>query len=222
MKQPVIEFKDFSFRYKSQTEPTLKDINLTIYEGEKVLLLGPSGCGKSTLSHCINGLIPFSFSGEIKGSCKIASLETSKSSIFQLSSKVGTVLQDSDAQFVGLSVGEDIAYALENNNMPRSEMLPRVYQSAQIVDMHEFLEHIPFDLSGGQKQRVAIAGIIAMKPKCIIFDEATAMLDPSGRKEVMKTPYIGTGFFLRVQKTYAKLILEILRRYYQWMHLRFA
>ena len=178
MKQPVIEFKDFSFRYKSQTEPTLKDINLTIYEGEKVLLLGPSGCGKSTLSHCINGLIPFSFGGEIKGSCKIASLETSKSSIFQLSSKVGTVLQDSDAQFVGLSVGEDIAYALENNNMPRSEMLPRVSQSAKIVDMHEFLEHIPFDLSGGQKQRVALAGIMHDDVKILLFDEPLAALDP--------------------------------------------
>lgn len=178
MKQPVIEFKDFSFKYKSQTEPTLKDINLTIYEGEKVLLLGPSGCGKSTLSHCINGLIPFSFDGDIKGSCKIASLETSKSSIFQLSSKVGTVLQDSDAQFVGLSVGEDIAYALENDNMPHSEMLPRVYNSAKIVDMHDFLEHVPYDLSGGQKQRVALAGIMHDDVKILLFDEPLAALDP--------------------------------------------
>ena len=116
MKKPVIEFKDFSFRYKSQTEDTLKHINLTIYEGEKVLLLGPSGCGKSTLAHCINGLIPFSYDGECQGSCKIASLEVVQSSIFQLSSQVGTVLQDSDAQFVGLSVGEDIAYATRRND----------------------------------------------------------------------------------------------------------
>ena len=178
MKKPVIEFKDFSFKYKSQTENTLKNINLTIYEGEKVLLLGPSGCGKSTLSHCINGLIPFSFDGEIKGSCKIASLETVQSSIFKLSSKVGTVLQDSDAQFVGLSVGEDIAYALENNNMPREEMLPRVYESAKIVDMHDFLEHVPYDLSGGQKQRVALAGIMHDDVKILLFDEPLAALDP--------------------------------------------
>lgn len=178
MKQPVIEFKDFSFKYKSQTEPTLKDINLTIYEGEKVLLLGPSGCGKSTLSHCINGLIPFSFDGEIKGSCKIAGLDTVRSSIFQLSNKVGTVLQDSDAQFVGLSVGEDIAYALENDNMPRVEMLPRVYNSAHIVDMHEFLESVPYDLSGGQKQRVALAGIMHDDVKILLFDEPLAALDP--------------------------------------------
>lgn len=178
MKKPVIEFKDFSFRYKSQTEDTLKNINLTIYEGEKVLLLGPSGCGKSTLSHCINGLIPFSFDGEIKGSCKIASLEVVQSSIFQLSSKVGTVLQDSDAQFVGLSVGEDIAYALENNNMPREEMIPRVYESAKIVDMHHFLEQVPYDLSGGQKQRVALAGIMHDDVKILLFDEPLAALDP--------------------------------------------
>ena len=176
--KPVIEFKDFSFKYKSQADYTLKDINLTIYEGEKVLLLGPSGCGKSTLSHCINGLIPFSYGGEIKGSCKIAGLETIQSSIFQLSAKVGTVLQDSDAQFVGLSVGEDIAYALENDNMPRVEMLPRVYNSAKIVEMHEFLESVPYDLSGGQKQRVALAGIMHGDVKILLFDEPLAALDP--------------------------------------------
>lgn len=176
--KPVIEFKDFSFKYKSQADYTLKDINLTIYEGEKVLLLGPSGCGKSTLSHCINGLIPFSYGGEIKGSCKIAGLETIQSSIFQLSGKVGTVLQDSDAQFVGLSVGEDIAYALENDNMPRVEMLPRVYNSAKIVSMHEFLDSVPYDLSGGQKQRVALAGIMHGDVKILLFDEPLAALDP--------------------------------------------
>ncbi len=178
MKTPVIEFKDFSFRYKQQTKDTLKNINLTIYEGEKVLLLGPSGCGKSTLSHCINGLIPFSFDGDMKGSCKIASMETVHSSIFKLSSKVGTVLQDSDAQFVGLSVGEDIAYALENDNMPRVQMIPRVYESAKIVDMHNFLEQVPYDLSGGQKQRVALAGIMHDDVKILLFDEPLAALDP--------------------------------------------
>ena len=110
MKTPVIEFKDFSFRYKSQTEETLHDINLTIYEGEKVLLLGASGSGKTTLGNCINGLIPFSFPGVIKGSCKICGKETQGESIFAISNFVGTVQQDTDAQFVGLSVGEDIAF----------------------------------------------------------------------------------------------------------------
>ena len=178
MKKPVIEFKDFSFRYKSLSKETLKNINLTIYEGEKVLILGPSGCGKSTLAHCMNGLIPFSYHGEMKGSCKIASLEVVQSSIFQLSSKIGTVLQDSDAQFVGLSVGEDIAYALENDNVKREEMIPRVYASAKMVDMHEFLEYVPYDLSGGQKQRVALAGIMHDDVKILLFDEPLAALDP--------------------------------------------
>lgn len=178
MKKPVIEFKDFNFKYKTQTDYTLKNINLTIYEGEKVLLLGPSGCGKSTLSHCINGLIPSSFDGVLEGTCRIAGLEAGKATIFQMSSKVGTVLQDSDAQFVGLSVGEDIAYALENDNMPREEMLPRVYQSAKMVDMHHFLEHVPYDLSGGQKQRVALAGIMHGDVQILLFDEPLAALDP--------------------------------------------
>lgn len=177
-KSPIVEFKDFTFKYKSQLEPTLKNINLTIYEGEKVLILGPSGCGKSTLANCINGLIPFSYPGEIHGSCKIAGNETSHSSIFSLSSVVGTVLQDSDAQFVGLSVGGDIAYALENDNMPREEMLPRVLNSATLVGMQKFLEHVPYNLSGGQKQRVSLAGIMHEHVKILLFDEPLAALDP--------------------------------------------
>ena len=177
-KNPIIEFKDFSFRYKSQAEPTLKNINLTIYEGEKVLLLGPSGCGKSTMANCINGLIPFSYTGEISGTCKIAGVDTSTSSIFKLSSLVGTVLQDSDAQFVGLSVGEDIAYALENNCTPRSEMIEKVAYSANLVHMSDFLEHVPYNLSGGQKQRVSLAGIMHGDVKVLLFDEPLAALDP--------------------------------------------
>ncbi|MDO4940347.1 MAG: ABC transporter ATP-binding protein [Erysipelotrichaceae bacterium] len=177
-KIPVIELKDFGFRYRSQTEKTLKNINLTIYEGEKVLLLGPSGCGKSTLANCINGLIPFSYPGEITGSCKVAGVETSTSSIFKLSASVGTVLQDSDAQFVGLSVGEDIAYALENENMPRSEMLPKVENVANLVHMQDFLGVVPYKLSGGQKQRVSLAGIMHDDVKILLFDEPLAALDP--------------------------------------------
>ena len=184
MKKALIEFKDFSFRYKTQNEFTLKDINLTIYEGEKVLLLGPSGCGKSTLSNCINGLIPFSFPGEIKGSCKVAGMETSSASLFRLSGSVGTVLQDSDAQFVGLSVGEDIAYALENDNMPRFEMLPMVQNAANIVGMGDFLEHVPYNLSGGQKQRVALAGIMHGDVQVLLFDEPMIGLDPHAIKEL--------------------------------------
>ena len=178
LKEPIIEFKDFSFRYKSQNEATLKNINLTIYKGEKVLLLGPSGCGKSTIANCINGIIPFSFNGEIKGSCKIAGVESSTSSIFKLSSVVGTVLQDSDAQFVGLSVGEDIAYALENNMVPRNVMLKKVKDAATIVHMEDFLESVPYNLSGGQKQRVSLAGIMHDDVQILLFDEPLAALDP--------------------------------------------
>ena len=187
MALPIIEFHDFGFRYQSQTEQTLHDVNLTIYQGEKVLILGPSGSGKSTLANCINGLIPFSYEGEISGSCKVAGIETKESSIFQLSKHVGTVQQDSDAQFVGLSVGEDIAFSLENDEVPRKDMLPMVLEAAKTVGMEDYLMEPPFNLSGGQKQRVAIAGVIAMEPKCIVLDEPTAMLDPMGRKEVLKT-----------------------------------
>ena len=179
MKKAVIEFKDFSFRYKTQNEFTLHDINLTIYEGEKVLLLGPSGSGKSTLGNCINGLIPFSYDGEIKGSCKISGIETKESNIFTLSNHVGTVLQDSDAQFVGLSVGEDIAFSLENDAVPRSEMLGKVDAVAKIVGMDGFLGALPYSLSGGQKQKVALAGIMHNTVETLLFDEPLAALDPA-------------------------------------------
>jgi len=177
-KKPVIEFKDFSFQYKIQKNPTLLDINLTIYEGEKVLILGASGSGKSTLANCINGLIPFSFAGAITGSLKVNDLETRSLSIFKLSTMVGTVLQDSDAQFVGLSVGEDIAFAMENDNMPRREMLPRVSAQSAEVGMESFLQALPFNLSGGQKQKVALAGVLGESMNILIFDEPLASLDP--------------------------------------------
>ena len=133
MKEPAIVFKDFSFQYKVQHEPTLHDINLTIYKGEKVLILGSSGSGKSTLANCINGLIPFSHHGTMTGSVTVMGQETRESSIYGLSKTVGTVLQDSDAQFVGLSVAEDIAFAMENEAKPRREMVPIVEEHAATV-----------------------------------------------------------------------------------------
>ncbi|MDO4198166.1 MAG: DUF3744 domain-containing protein [Erysipelotrichaceae bacterium] len=178
MKKPVIEFKDFTFRYQTQKNPTLKNINLTIYEGEKVLILGSSGSGKSTLCNCINGLIPFSFNGEITGSCKVNGNETRDSSIFKLSNDVGTVLQDSDAQFVGLTVGEDVAFVMENDVVPRKEMLPVIHENLNVVNMDAFIDHVPFRLSGGQKQKVSIAGVFSNDVKVLIFDEPLAALDP--------------------------------------------
>lgn len=180
MKKPVIEFKDFSFRYKSQNEFTLHDINLTVYSGEKVLILGPSGSGKSTLGNCVNGLIPFSYDGEIKGSCKVSGIEVKEANIFTISNHVGTVLQDSDAQFVGLSVGEDIAFSLENDAVPRPQMLEKVDAAAKIVDMEGFQDAIPYSLSGGQKQKVSLAGIMHNRDvETLLFDEPLAALDPA-------------------------------------------
>ncbi len=178
MKEPIIVFKDFGFRYKTQKNPTLHDINLEIYPGQKILILGASGSGKSTLCNCINGLIPFSFEGEITGSCKVNGQETKNSSIFKLSNTVGTVLQDSDAQFVGLTVGEDVAFVMENDMMPRQEMFPFIDKNLGMVGMRDFVDHVPFQLSGGQKQKVAIAGVFGNDVNVLIFDEPLAALDP--------------------------------------------
>ena len=178
-RKPVIEFKDFSFQYFSQAEPTLHDINLTIYEGEKVLLVGPSGSGKSTLGNCLNGLIPFAYKGEIKGSLKIGGKETKEMNIFELSKKVGTVLQDADGQFIGLTVGEDVAFALENDCVEQDRMKEQVQKVAEIVDMGKLLKSSPFELSGGQKQRVSFAGVMVDDVDILLFDEPLANLDPA-------------------------------------------
>ena len=177
-RKPIIEFRDFGFQYKARGEPTLFNINLTVYEGEKILITGASGSGKSTLANCVNGLIPFSYDGTITGSLKVAGEETRGLSVFKLSNAVGTVLQDSDAQFVGLSVGEDIAFAMENDETQRAEMLPRVLGQSARVNMQDYLDALPFYLSGGQKQKVALAGVLDERTKIIIFDEPLASLDP--------------------------------------------
>lgn len=181
-RKPVIEFEHFQFQYFSQAEPTLYDINLKIYEGEKVLIVGPSGRGKSTMGNCLNGLIPFSYKGEIQGSLKISGRETSKMNIFELSKKVGTVLQDADGQFIGLTVGEDIAFALENDCVPLTKMKETVQKVADIVDMGQLLKSSPFELSGGQKQRVSFAGVMVDDVDILLFDEPLANLDPATGK----------------------------------------
>lgn len=180
--ETIIEFKDFSFQYSSQKEPTLKHINLDIHKGEKILIVGPSGSGKSTLGNCLNGLIPFAYRGKISGSLKIKGIETQTQDIFHLSKNIGTVLQDSDGQFVGLSVGEDIAFALENNNIEMKEMHERVRKVAKMVDMDQLLNSSPYELSGGQKQRVALAGVLVDDVDILLFDEPLANLDPATGK----------------------------------------
>ena len=184
--KPIIEFTNFTFQYFSQAEPTLHDINLKIFPGQKILIVGPSGSGKSTLGHCLNGLIPFSYKGEIHGSLKINGEETSTLDIFKLSKTIGTVLQDSDAQFVGLTVGEDIAFALENDNIPTDEMHQRVRSVAQMVDMHNWLTSSPFELSGGQKQRTSLAGVMIDDVDILLFDEPLANLDPATGKTAIE------------------------------------
>lgn len=184
-RKPIIEFDDFGFKYFSQAEPTLHNINLKIYPGEKILIVGPSGSGKSTLGHCLNGLIPFSYHGDISGSLKVKDLETKEEDIFTLSRAVGTVLQDSDGQFVGLTVAEDIAFSLENDNVPRDIMRKRVRDIAEMVDMDSFLVSSPYELSGGQKQRTALGGVMIDDVDILLFDEPLANLDPyTGKKAI--------------------------------------
>ena len=186
MKKKVIEFKDFGFRYRVQAEQTLKNINLTIYEGEKVLIVGPSGSGKSTLAHCLNGLVPFYYNGEISGSLKIDGEDISNKNIFELSQIVGTVLQDPDSQFIGLTVAEDIAFKLENYCIKQNEIIEKVSKSAKLVNMDKELNASPYKLSGGQKQRVTLAGVTVDDVKVLLFDEPLASLDPATGKSAME------------------------------------
>lgn len=179
MKKKIIEFKDFSFQYRVQAEPTVKNINLSIYEGENVLIVGPSGSGKSTLAHCINGLVPFFYDGIVTGQLNINGNDATKMNIFELSKIVGTVLQDPDSQFIGLTVGEDIAFKLENYCISQDEMIDRVDKSAELVDIKKELYSSPYKLSGGQKQRVTLAGVTVDDVKILLFDEPLASLDPA-------------------------------------------
>ena len=193
---PIISFRDFSFRYISQAEPTLHNISLDIRAGEKILIVGPSGCGKSTLGHCINGLIPFSYKGQITGSLTIAGAPARERSIFELSKIVGTVLQDSDGQFVGLTAGEDIAFALENDAVPVPAMRELVEKTARMVDMERHLLSSPYELSGGQKQRTALAGVLIDDVDILLFDEPLANLDPATGKTaigIIDDIHVNTG-----------------------------
>ena len=211
MKKPVIEFVDFTFQYRAQAKPTLNNINLTIYEGEKVLIVGPSGSGKSTLSNCINGLVPFSNEGEISGSLKVKGKETKEMSIFELSNSVGTVLQDPDGQFIGLTVGEDIAFKLENDCVSQEEMKEKVKVVSEIVGIDTHLNSAPYSLSGGQKQRVTLAGVMVGEVDILLFDEPLASLDPATGKSAIE-------LIDQIQKKTNKTILIIEHRLEDVLH----
>ena len=185
-KTPIISFKNFSFQYRAQKKPTLQDINLDIYPGERVLIAGPSGSGKSTLAACINGLNPFSNSGECTGTLMVDGVDAPHSSIFDLAGHVGTVLQDPDGQFIGLTVGEDIAFSLENNCTPQPEMKEIVQHAAELVGIENHLGFAPHELSGGQKQRVSLAGVMVDDVKILLFDEPLANLDPATGKQAIE------------------------------------
>ena len=203
--EPIIEFKNYSFKYNSQVEPTLRDIDLSVYPGEKILIIGPSGSGKSTLANCINGLVPFSYAGESTGELYIGGKKPEDLGIFGLSKTVGTVLQDTDGQFIGLTVAEDIAFVLENDCMEEEKMRKRVDAIAEIVDVKNLLHHAPGELSGGQKQRVSMAGVMIDDVDILLFDEPLANLDPATGKRAI-------ALIDSIQKEQNKTILIIEHR----------
>lgn len=185
-RKPIISFRNFSFQYRAQKRPTLTDIDLEIYPGERVLIAGPSGSGKSTLAGCINGLNPFSNPGACTGTLTVDGVDAPHSSLFELSAHVGTVLQDPDGQFIGLTVGEDIAFALENSCTPQDEMHAITRHAAELVGIENHLGYAPHELSGGQKQRVSLAGVMVDQVRILLFDEPLANLDPATGKQAIE------------------------------------
>ena len=186
MKEAIIEWKDFSFRYETQQEPTLQGVDLTIYKGEKVLIVGPSGSGKSTLGQCLNGIIPNIYKGQTSGEFLIKGQAAFDMSIYDKSHLVSTVLQDTDGQFIGLSVAEDLAFALENDVTALDEMKNRVHKWAEKLDLLPLLAQRPQDLSGGQKQRVSLAGVLIDESPILLFDEPLANLDPKSGQDIIE------------------------------------
>ena len=185
-RQDLVVFDKYNFKYKAQAEPSLFDIDLKVKKGEKILIVGPSGSGKSTLAKSLNGQIPNTFPGDLTGSCLIDGKNLTDSSIFDLSLSVGTVLQDTDGQFVGLTVAEDIAFSLENDNVDQEEMKKIVHKWADELGLVKLLDMKPGELSGGQKQSVSIAGVLVSDVPILLLDEPLANLDPQSGRKTMK------------------------------------
>ncbi|MGG0719889.1 energy-coupling factor ABC transporter ATP-binding protein [Robertmurraya massiliosenegalensis] len=180
MKKPLVSIEHVHFKYDGQEEYALKDVSFQIYDGEWLAIVGHNGSGKSTLAKLLNGL-----QYPEKGRIQIGDLELTEETVWDTRKSVGMVFQNPDNQFVGTTVQDDVAFGLENNGIPREVMVERVQSSLKQVQMESFLQQEPHQLSGGQKQRVAIASVIALRPKIIVLDEATSMLDPRGREEVL-------------------------------------
>ncbi|MBM7573063.1 energy-coupling factor ABC transporter ATP-binding protein [Aquibacillus albus] len=182
MSGPLIEFQNVSFRYGEDQPWVLKNVNFTIGEGESIAIIGHNGSGKSTIAKLINGLL-----SPQAGKIFVDGMRVNEKNIWAVRKSVGMVFQNPDNQFVGTTVRDDIAFGLENRGIPREEMIRRIEECLTVVNMSDYVQHEPHRLSGGQKQRVAIAGVLAILPKVIILDEATSMLDPKGRSEIVDT-----------------------------------
>lgn len=180
--KPIIEINQIEFSYQEEAAPALKNVSFSIQKGEWIAIVGHNGSGKSTLAKAINGLhLPQ------KGTVTVGGMELSEESVWDIRRMVGMVFQNPDNQFVGATVEDDVAFGLENQGIERSEMQHRVKDALEKVKMQDFATREPARLSGGQKQRVAIAGVVALRPDIIILDEATSMLDPEGRDDVIAT-----------------------------------
>lgn len=212
MQDTIISFEDYTYQYRSQAEPTIFDINLEIKKGERIIIVGPSGCGKSTLAHCLNGLNPFSYPGENTGRLMICGVEAGESSVFELSRYVGTVLQDTDGQFIGMTVLEDIAFSMENDCVPQDELIRRTKEEAERVFLTEKLEAAPHELSGGQKQRVSMAGVMVNQVPVLLFDEPLANLDPAAGRAAIE-------LIDKLQKNGDKTVIIIEHRLEDAMHM---
>ncbi|KGX90360.1 cobalt ABC transporter ATP-binding protein [Pontibacillus halophilus JSM 076056 = DSM 19796] len=182
MKQSYLKLDHVSFRYREEQPNVLKNVNIEIYPNEWVAIIGHNGSGKSTIAKLMNGLLY-----PTEGNVVVDGLSISDETVWEIRKRVGMVFQNPDNQFVGTTVKDDVAFGLENQGVPRDEMVKRIHESLSAVDMLEYEEHEPHRLSGGQKQRVAIASVLAVQPDVILLDEATAMLDPKGRRSIMHT-----------------------------------
>ena len=182
MQKPLIQLQNISYQYDGQTALALEDVSFDVYDSEWLAIVGHNGSGKSTLAKLLNGL-----QFPQKGTIEVCGIQLSEDTVWDVRKQVGMVFQNPDNQFVGATVQDDVAFALENNGIPRDDMVERVTGALEKVQMDSFLNQEPHHLSGGQKQRVAIAGVIALRPLVIILDEATSMLDPRGREEVLNT-----------------------------------
>jgi energy-coupling factor transporter ATP-binding protein EcfA2 len=181
----LASIEGLSFRYPDSPKPAVNEVSLEIGEGEVMLLAGPSGCGKSTLLRCINGLIPHMYPGEYKGSVSVSGLKVAETSMSELSQSVGLLFQNPENQIFMFSVERDVAFGLQNLSVPREEMRPRVDEAMKLLGVSDLALRAPHELSDGQKQRAALAGVIAMRPKLIILDEPTSLLDPQTALEVV-------------------------------------